>query len=1750
MIPPGRLALPVFLLAAAAVLIALLLAMPWAAHAQTEPTLQVEDVSASEGEGALEFTVSFADGATATEAVTLDYATADGDALASNDYTETSGTLTIPPGTSSGVISVPVNNDNVLEFDETFTLTLSNPSNAALPGGVSSVAVTGTILDNERPKVTITARQDEVFEGQTIDFAITRIGSAEESISVSMNVDHRTVAGSKLGHEDVLYDDSQGDYPSVVYVIAAGERELEWSIQTDDGFDEDFILTVSLIRPYGGYDRGGPAVVTVRQRPVHQSSDPSVPDDALPAVTIASGSGGEDGVPTVAEGEEATFTLTRGGDTSEHLSVWVYTEEPYHPDWTPGEQNPSANIDFVLFQPGSDTATLYVTVEDDGVAESSDWLEAHVSPIDVSRFRRGDPHRAVVNIVDERVDHDSLGGLLKVGIVAITSDVNEGEQVRVDTVQPEIEYSSAPYAPLNVKVHVSQDGSGVPEDRLGITASVHTKIVAVYGRNRLGFPTLANDGDEPDTTVTFTLLESPEYRIDPDNASVTVTVRDMDPPPVLEIEDVTASSGSGSLDFQVSFAEGVPSRYTVTVDYRTEDGTAERGKDYERTRGTLTIPPGETGGVISVPLLSNPSASGALQFKMRLQDPSNASLASRDRATATLGYKPNVQLTARQLEIEAGETATFDLTRDGTPTSELTVRVSSSEATGEATEYGIRVGTTRVGTTENYNVTFAAGNATAVFSIENVAELSNSDIYLRVAVNPPSTAPYESGTPSEAFLKVYDPFTEVNVAAGQEFVTEGEDADAAFILTRTGDSLGELTVPVRVDDPMMLRCGDHAGWADNCPEGPSYETEVTFLEGSATATLALTVADDRRDVPDDSALTVTVTDTPEEINYYRPGDSASASVTLVDDDHASTLHHSFSLDGNTLGNVYQNHVTEGAYLGCGVERIDADLDYEDEFDLVILDSRAGQDVIREMTTVHVRMDIGQQTHIEPIDISDDSRSGPNWTVTCRIKRDYSISNEAHDQYFKQTSYYDRVIRVRDAGAGAVTIAADQTTGITEGETAAFTLTRRGDISEALAVRISVEDPGDFMRGNHYWADPQPPTTVEFAAGSDTATLSLPTRDDWRDIPDGDLTVTIEPGDSDVYRPGDTSSASVTVQDNDTKPVIELSVNNETLTEGETVVFKLTRTVDFTHDVETLFDLVIQGKTRSRSRVSGFSPEQPVLSIQYETEDDDLDEADVVYQLVAVDPDNDYMTVAEPHTVTATVVDNDLPKVSIEARSAVVSEGEYFAFYVVREGQTDERLTVNLNVSQTGAAIVEDRTGERTQNIYTGRDRQKIGMSSITGDGDEDDQSVTFEVLDGEGYVIDPDKSTATVTVRDTDPEPTLQVGGTDDTRRVSEGGGAMEFRVFYDGPPSHKEVTVDYSTWSATAAAGVDYAAAGVDYTATFGSLTFADGATEGVISVPVSQDSLAEYDETFFLVLSNPGNARLEDGTQSVAALATIEDDEPRVSVAPAAEEVTEGEPAVFNFTRTGDTSEQLLVWMTFRERRPGSAYSGIAHLNDTFQPGESTLQVSRDTTDDDVDTPPFTLLAIVRTPSEFQRPNNYLPGVYQTSVTVLDNDLPTVTIEAAEDLREENEDAEFTLTRAGDLTDPLTVNLNVTQEGEYLDGTPPSTVTFAAGDAETALTVAVENDTTAEVHGSITAAISSGDYITGSPGSATVEIADNDRARYHQIVHRRQRAGDGRGGRGLHPHQDRQNSPGPVRARDTGRRQVHTWRSHGTVL
>ncbi len=92
---------------------------------------------------------------------------------------------------------------------------------------------------------------------------------------------------------------------------------------------------------------------------------------------------------------------------------------------------------------------------------------------------------------------------------------------------------------------------------------------------------------------------------------------------------------------------------------------------------------------------------------------------------------------------------------------------------------------------------------------------------------------------------------------------------------------------------------------------------------------------------------------------------------------------------------------------------------------------------------------------------------------------------------------------------------------------------------------------------------------------------------------------------------------------------------------------------------------------------------------------------------------------------------------------------------------------------------------------------------------------------------------------------------------------------------SQQTVTVRYETTDGTAEAGTDYTAVEGDYVAELGTLTLEPGQTSGTIRIELLDDMLAEADETFTMLLSDPTHATLTDA----AAMGTIEDDDAAVA-------------------------------------------------------------------------------------------------------------------------------------------------------------------------------------------------------------------------------------------------------------------------------
>jgi uncharacterized repeat protein (TIGR01451 family)/uncharacterized delta-60 repeat protein len=110
------------------------------------PTFSLAAYQVNENAGFVTITVNRLGGSAQT--ITTDYATSDGTAFQSFDYTPASGTLTFQPGVFSQSFNVAINDDLLQNGNRYFNVKLSNPTPAGATLGTPSTA-TVTIIDNE-----------------------------------------------------------------------------------------------------------------------------------------------------------------------------------------------------------------------------------------------------------------------------------------------------------------------------------------------------------------------------------------------------------------------------------------------------------------------------------------------------------------------------------------------------------------------------------------------------------------------------------------------------------------------------------------------------------------------------------------------------------------------------------------------------------------------------------------------------------------------------------------------------------------------------------------------------------------------------------------------------------------------------------------------------------------------------------------------------------------------------------------------------------------------------------------------------------------------------------------------------------------------------------------------------------------------------------------------------------------------------------------------------------------------------------------------------------------------------------------------------------------------------------------------------------------------------------------------------------------------------------------------------------------
>jgi Tol biopolymer transport system component len=224
------------------------------------PSLAIADTAVAEGNtgrtnATFQVTLSQASAAT----VTVGYATADGTAKEPRDYAATRGILTFAPGETAKTVVVAVEGDTLVEADDTFTVSLSAPTNATLGDGTA----TCTIIDEDaiRPPVAISISDaiavTEGSQGKGGRDAVFAV-SLSRPVATAVTVHYATADGTAVAPAD--YRAVSG---TLVFTGRDRRQEIRVPIVRDDVHEQNETFTVLLSNPVGAEIADGSAIGTI-----------------------------------------------------------------------------------------------------------------------------------------------------------------------------------------------------------------------------------------------------------------------------------------------------------------------------------------------------------------------------------------------------------------------------------------------------------------------------------------------------------------------------------------------------------------------------------------------------------------------------------------------------------------------------------------------------------------------------------------------------------------------------------------------------------------------------------------------------------------------------------------------------------------------------------------------------------------------------------------------------------------------------------------------------------------------------------------------------------------------------------------------------------------------------------------------------------------------------------------------------------------------------------------------------------------------------------------------------------------------------------------------------------------------------------------------------------------------------------------------------------------------------------------------
>jgi ribosomal protein L35AE/L33A len=724
--------------------------------------------------------------AASEQTATIAYATANGTAIASSDYTPSSGTVTFSPGVISRPITVSVVGDTLTEPNETFQVNLTTPVNTSISDGLGL----GTIVNDDAAGLTINNVTVTEGDAGTVNAVFTV--SLSGAISQTVTVNYATANAAATSPAD--YTATTG---TLTFNALVTSQTITVPVVGDTLDEANETFQVNLSGAVNATIADGQGIGTITD------NDPA-PSLTINNVTVTEGNSGT---------ATATFTVTMSAVSGQTVSV----------NYSTASGTASASTDYtstsgtLSFTAGVVTGTIAVSVLGDTLDEPNETFQLNLSNASGATIA---DNQGIGTITD-----DDLPGI-SVNDVNFTEG-NTGTANLVFTVS----LSSASAQTIQVNYATANVTATAPSDYTALTTTTLTFNPNVTSQT-VSVPIVGDTLDEPNETFQLNLTA-------PVNATIvdgvgTGTITDNDPTPTLTINDITVVEGNaGTVSATFTVALSAVSGQNITVNYTTGNATATAPADYATTSGTLTFAPGSaTTRTVTVSVNGDTLDEPNETFQVNLSGAVNATIAdSQGIGTITDDDLPGI--TINDVTVTEGNAGTVNAVFTVSLSSASAVPVQVSYVTANATATA-PADYTAIGTT---TLTFNPTVTTQTVTVPIVGDtLDEANETFQVNLSGPVNAMIVD---SQGIGTITDNDAAPSLAINNVTVTEGNTGSvtATFTVTLSAVSGQTVTVNYATANATATAPADYT----------SASGSVSFAPGTTTSTFAVAVIGDTLD---------------------------------------------------------------------------------------------------------------------------------------------------------------------------------------------------------------------------------------------------------------------------------------------------------------------------------------------------------------------------------------------------------------------------------------------------------------------------------------------------------------------------------------------------------------------------------------------------------------------------------------------------------------------------------------------------------------------------------------------------------------------------------------------------------------------------------------------------------------------------------------------------------------------------------------